>query len=92
MPEGQFIFDKSGKPIAARPEPQVFEPTGTLNTKCPTCGNRYTTDLPGRNTSGKSKVTTRKVRCDDCDTTFESPLDAPIPQRYKRPPKLGKFR
>jgi len=89
MTEPQFLYDRSGKPLEV---PQVFEPTGTLNAKCPTCGNRYTRDLPSRNTSGRSIVTTKPVRCDDCDTTFDVELDEPIKNKMKKAPILGDVR
>lgn len=92
MTEGQFLYDKAGRPILARPEPEVFEPTGKMNAKCPTCGNRYTRDVPTRNTSGKSKVTTKPVHCDDCDTRFEAELDEPITYKMKKAPMLGDIR
>lgn len=62
------------------------------NDKCPTCGNRSTVDLPSRNTSGKSQITSKKVRCDDCDTVFQVDLENPIPPKYKKPQKIEDWR
>jgi ribosomal protein S27E len=91
MTEGQFLYDKAGRPMMyteKKPLPEALP----LNAKCPTCGNRHTKDLPTRNTSGKSVVTTKPVRCDDCDTTFEAELDEPIKYKMKKAPMLGDIR
>jgi hypothetical protein len=91
MTEGQFLYDKAGRPMMyteKKPLPEALP----LNAKCPTCGNRHTKDLPTRNTSGKSVITTKPVRCDDCDTTFEAELDEPIKYGMKKAPILGDSR
>lgn len=87
----QFLYDKNGRPIEALPEKPVFEPAGELNAKCPTCGNRYTKDMPFRNTSGRSVVTTKKIHCDDCDTIFEIERGTPVVDKMKKPPILGEI-
>lgn len=94
MPD-QFLYDKSGRPLMVptpQAQPAPLPAAKPLNDKCPTCGNRSTVDLPSRNTSGKSQITSKKVRCDDCDTVFEAKLETPITPKYKKPPKLGEFR
>ena len=91
MTEGQFLYDKAGRPLMYTEKAPLPE-AKPLNAKCPTCGNRGTRDVPTRNTSGKSKITTKPVHCDDCDTRFEAELDEPITYKMKKAPILGDIR
>lgn len=74
MPEGQFLYDKSGRPLMHRAPGEPIPPAKAINDPCPMCRNRTTQVLQKVNKAGK-KEAHKRMLCPDCGEKYESPWD-----------------